>query len=161
MTGPETVPTTPPDAVLRDPDSLLEGYSAARAQEALFEVRGPGSTGYDEFVDEAGELRPDWRELGELIGDRGRDGLDRSREVLRTLVDNDGITYTDPQENMAAEDVAPPGRWHLDGIPLLLAASDWVDTGTVADGELRLRARYLEQQFGPVRNLTLTYRKRP
>ena len=43
----------------------------------------------------------------------------------------------------------------------LLAASDWVDTGTVADGELRLRARYLEQQFGPVRNLTLTYRKRP
>lgn len=43
----------------------------------------------------------------------------------------------------------------------LLAAADWVDTGTVADGELRLRARYLEQQFGPVRNLTLTYRKRP
>lgn len=43
----------------------------------------------------------------------------------------------------------------------LLAASDWVDTGTVAAGELRLRARYLEQQFGPVRNLLLTYRQRP
>ncbi len=144
MTGPETVPTTPPDAVRRDPDSLLEGYSAARAQEALFEVRGPGSTGYDEFVDEAGEVRPDWRELGELIGDRGRDGLDRSREVLRTLVDNDGITYIDIGRAPAGHDIAVPGPWRLDGIPLLISASDW----QVLQAGLVQRSRLLDALLG-------------
>ncbi|MBU3749216.1 MAG: hypothetical protein FGM52_01980 [Mycobacterium sp.] len=138
------MPTAPPDAVRRDPDSLLEGYSAARAQEALFEVRGPGSTGYDEFVDEAGELRPDWRELGELIGDRGRDGLDRSREVLRTLVDNDGITYIDIGRAPAGHDIAVPGPWRLDGIPLLISASDW----QVLQAGLVQRSRLLDALLG-------------
>jgi hypothetical protein len=83
-----------------DPDRLLEGYRGTRAQEPLFDLRisGPpvrafGATGYDEFIDAAGEVRPAWREVADLVGERGRDGMERLTEVLRGLVDDDGITY--------------------------------------------------------------------
>lgn len=108
-----------------DPDRLVAGYRAALAQEALFEPRG--STGYDEFVDESGQVRPAWRELAELIGERGRAGLARLGEVVRGLVDNDGITYETDQQ-----------PWKLDGIPLLLSASDWdvLEAGVVQRSRL-------------------------
>ena len=51
-----------------DPDRLLAGYRAARAQDTLFDLRGGagtfGGTGYDEFVDATGTVRPSWQELG-------------------------------------------------------------------------------------------------
>ena len=74
----------------------LERYGAMRAQQALFDVQplasGP-STGYDEFVDAQGEVRPAWQELADCVRERGRDGLARLRAAVRGLVDNDGITY--------------------------------------------------------------------
>ncbi len=116
-----------------DPDRLLAGYGAARAQDTLFDLRGGagtfGGTGYDEFVDATGTVRPSWQELGDLIGERGRAGLERLRGVVRGLVDNDGITYIEVDHDGEAvtngEGIAMPGPWHLDGIPLLLSASDW------------------------------------
>ena len=118
------------------PNHLLDGYLAARAQETLFDVRGSGprpgafgGTGYDEFVDAAGEVRPAWRELGDLLADRGRDGMDRLRDVLRGLVDNDGITYIEIDRHgdtvTDSGGMAMPGPWDLDGLPLLLSPSDW------------------------------------
>ena len=81
-----------------DVDRLLAGYRAARAQEALFDLRPPGSQGpvigYDEFVDEAGNVRPAWTELADAVGDRGRAGLNRLNSAVHRLVDNDDITYT-------------------------------------------------------------------
>ena len=56
-------------------------------------MRGGAGTGYDEFVDAAGNVRAAWQELAECVGERGRGGLDRLRAVVRGLVDNDGITY--------------------------------------------------------------------
>ncbi len=128
-----------------DPDRLLAGYRADRAQEPLFNMRsaaGPqpgvfGATGYDEFVDEAGEIRPAWQELGALIGERGQAGLDRLREVLRGLVDDDGISYIeidrDGEKVTDRQGIAMPGPWHLDGIPLLLSAADWDTLGHPAE----------------------------
>ena len=76
-----------------DIDNLLAGYRTARAQQALFDPRGGAVTGYDEFVDAAGNVRPSWLELAECVGERGRGGLEQLRAVVRSLVDNDGITY--------------------------------------------------------------------
>ena len=76
-----------------DIDNLLTRYRTARAQQALFDVRPGASTGYDEFVDAAGNVRPAWQELAECVGERGRGGLDQLRSIVRGLVDNDGITY--------------------------------------------------------------------
>ena len=131
-----------------DSNQLLADYLAARGAE----------TGYDELVDGSGEIRAGWRELVDLIGERGRDGLDRLCEVVRGLVDNDGISYIEIDrdgENIADRDgIAVPGRWNLDGIPLMLSASDWstLEAGVVQRS--RLLDAVLTDIYGDQRALT-------
>jgi len=145
-----------------DPDRLLDGYRAARAQDVLFDVRGrrpmSGGTGYDEFVDDAGQVRPEWRELGELIAERGRDGLDRLRDVLRGLVDNDGITYIDIERHGGNEPdgqgIAMPGPWQLDGIPLIVSAPDWQVLEAAMVQRSRLLDVVLDDLYGERRALS-------
>jgi uncharacterized circularly permuted ATP-grasp superfamily protein/uncharacterized alpha-E superfamily protein len=150
-----------------DPDRLLAGYRSARAQDTLFDLRGGpgpgpsgtfGGTGYDEFVDATGAIRPSWQELGDLIGERGRAGLERLRTVVRGLVDNDGITYIEVDRHGEAvtngQGISMPGPWHLDGIPLLLSASDWetLEAGVVQRS--RLLDAVLTDLYGPRRAVT-------
>jgi uncharacterized circularly permuted ATP-grasp superfamily protein/uncharacterized alpha-E superfamily protein len=127
-----------------DHDRLLDGYRAARTQESLFELRGGPKAGYDEFIDGAGHVRPAWTELADVVGDRGRAGLNRLRSAVQGLVDNDGITYIPIHENGDAVtngDGAPsPGPWQLDGLPLLISAPDW----EVLEAGLLQRSRVLD-----------------
>jgi uncharacterized circularly permuted ATP-grasp superfamily protein len=138
-----------------DPDRLLAGYRAARAQDALFDLprggAGPfGGTGYDEFVDATGAIRPSWQELADLIGERGRAGLERLRGVVRGLVDNDGITYIEIDGGR----VATPGIWHLDGIPLVISASDWETLEAGVLQRSRLLDAVLTDLYGEQRAIT-------
>ncbi|KMO78116.1 circularly permuted type 2 ATP-grasp protein [Mycolicibacterium chlorophenolicum] len=117
-------------------DNPLVPYETMRAQQALFEVRTAGgapATGYDEFVDAAGAVRPAWQELAECVAERGRGGLDRLRAVVRNLVDNDGITYIQLEDGSAV-----PGPWQLDALPLIVSASDWdrLESGLVQRSRL-------------------------
>ena len=103
---------------------VLAGYRARRAQQALFDVRGTRGTGYDEFIDPAGAVRPAWQELADGVGERGFDGLDRLRATVRNLVDDDGITFVHVDHDALTDDaVAEP--WRLDGLPLLISTADW------------------------------------
>ena len=140
-------------------DHLLARYRAARAQQALFDVRGDRArTGYDEFVDAAGDVRPAWRELAECVGERGRGGLDRLRSTVRGLVDNDGITYIQVDRHGDAitngDGTAEPGPWHLDALPLVLSASDWdtLESGVVQRS--RLLDAVLADLYGPRHSVT-------
>src|SRR4051794_8364541 len=137
-----------------DIDHLLARYRTARAQQALFAVRGErAGTGYDEFVDAAGNVRPTWRELAECVGDRGRGGLNQLRSIVRGLVDNDGITYIQVDQHGDAvtngDGTAEPGPWHLDALPLLLSSADWdtLETGLVQRS--RLLDAVLTDLYGP------------
>ena len=142
-----------PAASAHDLDNLLAGYRTARAQESLFDLRGGAGTGYDEFVDAAGNVRPAWQELAECVGERGRDGLDGLRAVVRSLVDNDGITYiqVDPHGDAVTngDGTAEPGPWLLDALPLLISASDWdaLESGLVQRS--RLLDAVLTDLYGP------------
>jgi uncharacterized circularly permuted ATP-grasp superfamily protein/uncharacterized alpha-E superfamily protein len=140
-----------------DPDRLLAGYRAAQTQEALFELRGRTDTGYDEFVDESGQIRPAWAELADAISERGGAGLDRLRTTVGGLVDNDGITYIHSDHNGEAftNGHAPsPGPWHLDGLPLLISSADW----EVLEAGLLQRSRLLDavltDLYGSQRSIT-------
>ncbi len=140
-----------------DVDGVLAEYRAARAQQALFDVRGGAGSGYDEFVDAAGEIRPAWRELAQCVVERGRDGLDQLRAVVRSLVDNDGITYIHVDqhgEGVTTDDDAAPGPWRLDGLPLVISADDWdrLEAGLVQRS--RLLDAVLTDLYGPQRSIT-------
>src|SRR3981189_2963956 len=112
-----------------DVDRLLAGYRAARAQEALFDVRnGPGA-GYDEFVDADGNVRPAWTELADAVAERGRAGLDLLRSVVDDLPD-------DGSKLQRLE----PGPWTLDTLPLVVSATDW----EVLEAGLVQRSRLLD-----------------
>jgi uncharacterized circularly permuted ATP-grasp superfamily protein/uncharacterized alpha-E superfamily protein len=137
-----------------DIDRLLARYRTARAQQALFDVRVEGAaTGYDEFVDAAGNVRPAWQELAECVGERGRTGLNHLRSVVRGLVDNDGITYIEVDRHGDAvtngDGTAEPGPWHLDALPLVLSAADWdtLESGLVQRS--RLLDAVLADLYGP------------
>jgi uncharacterized circularly permuted ATP-grasp superfamily protein/uncharacterized alpha-E superfamily protein len=152
-----------PASNTHDIDHLLARYRAARAQQALFDVRGEyGRTGYDEFVDAAGNVRPAWQELAECVGERGRGGLDQLRSIVRGLVDNDGITFTEVdrhgsmvgQTHTNGEATAEPGPWRLDALPLVISAPDWdtLEAGLVQRS--RVLDAVLADLYGPRQALT-------
>src|SRR5581483_9665874 len=140
-----------------DVDRLLTGYRTARAQQALFDLRTPGAAGYDEFVDEAGNVRPAWAELADAVGERGRAGLSRLRSAVRQLVDNDDITYTriDPATGpVTGGRDAELRPWRLDALPLLVSAADWevLEAGLVQRS--RVLNAVLDDLYGSRRSLT-------
>ena len=142
-----------------DVDRLLAGYRTAGAQQALFDLRDGPRVGYDEFVDEAGNVRPAWTELAAAVGERGRAGLDRLRSVVHRLIDNDGITYTGVDAGCGSADA--DGTWRrnqvpgsLDPLPLLLSGADWevLEAGLVQRS--RLLDAVLADLYGSRRSLT-------
>ncbi|OFJ52854.1 circularly permuted type 2 ATP-grasp protein [Mycolicibacterium grossiae] len=137
-------------------EDVLAAYRAARAQRGLFDVRDAEAGGYDEFVDEAGDVRPAWREVADGVADRGRAGLDRLRSTVRNLVDQDGITGVGPHGSVvgAEEPAAAPGPWHLDALPLVLSAADWdaLEAGLVQRS--RILDAVLTDVYGARRCLT-------
>ena len=143
-----------------DVDRLLAGYRAARAQETLFDLRPPGLQGpvigYDEFVGDAGDVRPAWTELADAVGDRGRAGLNRLIAAVHQLIDNDDITYTgvDPAKATVAGGHGEPRPWRLDPLPLVVSAPDW----EILESGLLQRSRVLNavlaDLYGSRRSLT-------
>jgi len=132
MAFPATGPTPPPGVGAIDFGNLLAPDRTVRAQQALFDVQSPvrgPATGYDEFVDAAGDVRPAWQELADLARERGRDGLDRLRAAVRSLIDNNGITYIQVDHNGDAitngDGTTVPGPWQLDAMPLVISSADW------------------------------------
>lgn len=143
-------------------DDLLGRYRTARIQQALFDVRPGAGSGYDEFVDAAGEVRPGWQDLAECVAERGRPGLAQLRDVVRSLVDNDGITYVQVdrrgsvvgQAGPHGHEPTEPGPWHLDALPLVVSADEW----NVLESGLLQRSRLLDavltDLYGPQLSIT-------
>jgi uncharacterized circularly permuted ATP-grasp superfamily protein/uncharacterized alpha-E superfamily protein len=132
---------------------VLAGYRVSRAQQALFDIRGTLGTGYDEFVDAAGNFRPAWQELAECVGERGRDGLDRLRGTVRNLVDDAGITFVHVDQDALSDD-AQAEPWRLDALPLLISTSDWdiLEAGLVQRS--RLLDAVLTDLYGERKSIT-------
>src|SRR5574337_163364 len=124
---------------------LLTGYRTKRGQDTLFDLPA-GATGYDEFIDAAGDVRSGWSELADVLGERGPAGLDRLRGTVGDLVDNDGITYI----RVSAGSVAP-GPWYLDGLPLLIGPDDWTTLESGLVQRSRLLDAILTDIYGPQR----------
>ncbi|KUI17305.1 hypothetical protein AU193_03175 [Mycobacterium sp. GA-1285] len=144
------------------PDDLLGRYRTARSQQALFDVRPGAGSGYDEFVDAAGDIRPAWEELAQCVTERSRTGLAQLRDVVRSLVDNDGITYVQVdrrgsvvgQPDVDGHEPAEPGPWHLDALPLVVSADEWNTLETGLLQRSRLLDAVLTDLYGPQVSIT-------
>jgi uncharacterized circularly permuted ATP-grasp superfamily protein/uncharacterized alpha-E superfamily protein len=136
-----------------DSDRLLASYRTARAQEALFDLRHAPGSGYDEFVDRDGHVRPAWSELADAVAERGRAGLNRLRLVVDSLIDNDGITYTEVDSSRDGH-ALEPRPWSLDTLPIVISAADWdaLEAGLVQRS--RLLDAVLADLYGPRSLLT-------
>ncbi|PYE21060.1 putative circularly permuted ATP-grasp superfamily protein [Williamsia limnetica] len=75
---------------------------------------------FDELLDGAGALRGQWAELIDGYERLGDDGLRQADRRVRTLVDDDGITYNAP-----AGAGTQQRRWQLDCVPLLVDGARW------------------------------------
>ena len=122
------------------PESAANGCLASYSAE-------PGR--YDELLDAAGELRPQWRSLVDKIaGVDARASARRSLDLSRRLIVENGVTY-----NVYADPQGADRPWALDPIPLILTNAEW---RTIERG-LAQRARLLEALFadlyGPQRLL--------
>ncbi|KUH98484.1 hypothetical protein AU189_05145 [Mycolicibacterium acapulense] len=144
------------------PDDLLGRYRTARIQQALFDVRPGAGSGYDEFIGAAGGIRPGWQDVADCVAERGRPGLAQLRDAVRSLVDNDGITYVQVdrrgsvlgQAGPHGHEPTEPGPWHLDALPLVVSADEW----NVLEPGLLQRSRLLDavltDLYGPQLSIT-------
>lgn len=161
MAFPASGPTPAPGVGATELDDPLGPYQDVRPQQSLFDVQasaqGPAS-GYDEFVDAEGDVRPAWQELAGCVQEWGRAGLDRLRSTVRSLIDNDGITYVQVDHKgdaiTAGDGTMVPGPWQLDAIPLVISASDWdtLEAGLVQRS--RLLDAVLTDIYGDRRSIT-------
>ncbi len=154
----EASPAGAGPAAQRDADRLLAGYRAARAQAALVEAREGRSrwisTGYDEFLDDAGEVRSGWLELAEAIGARGAAGLNRLADTVTALIDQDGISYIGVDADEDGEGGhAAPRPWQLDGVPLLVTPEDWTTLESGVAQRSRILDAVLADLYGPLRTV--------
>lgn len=142
--------------------AMAAGSSADSNEEssdAITEYRSrraalPGLGGrFDELLGVDGSVRPQWAELTAGLNEAGRGGERALQSRVRSLVDDHGITYN-PIPIDGSDSVAPPVRWGLDGIPLVLAADDWdsLEAGLVQRS--RLLDALLTDLYGPMKTVS-------
>ena len=110
-----------------DVDDVLAGYRTARAQQALFDVRGaaPAPATTNSSTRQAMSGRPG-RSSPNASASAAAAGWTGCGRSVRSLVDNDGITYIQVDRHGDAvtngDGTAEPGPWHLDALPLVVSA---------------------------------------
>ena len=117
-------------------NGCLASYSAA-----------PGR--YDELLDAAGELRPQWRALIDgIAGVDARASARRALDLTRRLIIENGVTY-----NVYADPQGADRPWALDPIPLVLTGTEWRTIESGLAQRVRLLNALLADIYGPQRLL--------
>jgi uncharacterized circularly permuted ATP-grasp superfamily protein/uncharacterized alpha-E superfamily protein len=104
---------------------------------------------YDELLDAAGELRPQWRPLVDRItGVDARASSRRALDLTRRLIVENGVTY-----NVYADPQGADRPWTLDPIPLVLTSAEWRTIESGLAQRARLMSALLADLYGPQRLL--------
>jgi uncharacterized circularly permuted ATP-grasp superfamily protein/uncharacterized alpha-E superfamily protein len=104
---------------------------------------------YDELLDSAGELRPQWRPLVDRIaGVDARASARRALDLTRRLIVENGVTY-----NVYADPQGADRPWALDPIPLVLTGDEWKKIESGLAQRARLLEALLGDLYGPQRLL--------
>jgi len=87
----------------------------------------------DEMLDAAGNVRADWRYVGQSLDALSQDELVKRQREARRLLRDSGVTYT---IHGAPQGLEHP--WELDPIPYLVASDEWaaIESGLMQRAEL-------------------------
>jgi uncharacterized circularly permuted ATP-grasp superfamily protein/uncharacterized alpha-E superfamily protein len=93
----------------------------------------PGVGGHDELLRADGSVREHWSAMARTYRTLGLAELTRRRDEIRTLLEQDGVTY-----NGSSEQPSPNRAWTLDPVPLIVPNDDWVglERGMIQRAEL-------------------------
>lgn len=91
--------------------TLLEGYRHGER--------------YDELVEPDGAIRAQWRPLAGRLAELRPDSLDRIRDRVQDMVDDDGVTYTPVTAPGAPTGPAAAAHWPLDALPMVIDSDEW------------------------------------
>ncbi len=129
-----------------------EPAAASDAARAVFDGYQPGGR-YDELVDAAGVLRPQWQPVAGRLVELGAAGLGQIRSRVREMVDDDGITYNALDGADTDRPRTRTTHWRLDSLPMLIDSDEWDRLAkAVAQRSLLLDA-VLRDFYGPQRTI--------
>lgn len=104
----------------------------------------PAGKGYDENVDQSGTPRPKWRQLDQLLGKVGAEGMERRRKQIRRMVHQNGIafsSYGDPKDRER--------HLQLDPIPQIISSDEWSRIDSALKQRATLLNMILADLYGP------------
>ncbi len=100
----------------------------------------PLTGGRDEMVNADGEIRDHWSGLATAYRALGVAELARRRDEIRTLLEQDGVTYNNPTTTQAGNPAEhrQSSAWTLDPVPFIVPSSEWtvIERGMIQRAEL-------------------------
>jgi uncharacterized circularly permuted ATP-grasp superfamily protein/uncharacterized alpha-E superfamily protein len=134
-----------------EPAGILDRYRSDRF--GLFDLAGLSSAAsagpFDELLDGSGVVRGQWSPLVEGYSRLGESGLRQADRRVRTLIDDDGITYNAPDGEHTRR-----RRWELDCVPLVVDGTDWADLEKAIAQRSRVLDALLADVYAEQRVLT-------
>ncbi|MFW0790461.1 circularly permuted type 2 ATP-grasp protein [Gordonia sp. CPCC 205333] len=127
------------DRYRSDRQGLFDLARVAEEQPAV----GRATSRYDELIDVDGGIRAPWAPLVERYARLGDAGLRQVDQRVRTLIDDDGITY-----NVLEGETTLRRRWELDCVPLLVDGEQWSEIERGVEQRARVLDALLADVYG-------------
>jgi uncharacterized circularly permuted ATP-grasp superfamily protein/uncharacterized alpha-E superfamily protein len=99
---------------------------------------------HDEMMTAAGEIRPQWRGLVDLLNQIGPEGLNLRWQEGRRLIHDNGVTY-----NVYGDPQSTDRPWPLDPVPMIMDRAEWAGIETAIIQRATLLNQMLADFYGP------------
>ncbi len=99
---------------------------------------------FDEMLDSAGRVRPDWQRFATGLNALGPSGLAQRADQVRRFLRENGVTY-----NVYGAPQGPDRPWELDPLPLLIGPQEWQWLSQALAQRARLLDRIAADVYGP------------
>jgi uncharacterized circularly permuted ATP-grasp superfamily protein/uncharacterized alpha-E superfamily protein len=123
--------------------SSIEATESSPAENLLAKY-APLPGGYDELLDDRGQIRDGWRGFAAGLASMGAQGLSQRCDQARRLLRENGL-----MQGVAASPHGADRQWEPDPLPLLLVKSEWESLASALAQRMQLLNLILADLYGP------------